>query len=399
LDSAKSRDAGLDGLRGVAACVVVLGHVLVASSAELANGQLIPGGNLDPTVNSVLLYTPLHLFWAGREAVVVFFVLSGFVLAAGPARGRPFEAARYYPHRLLRLYLPVWGALLLAWGAHLLVRGDVGGTWWLDAHTDGLSTHAAIQDVFLLGGAGTFALLGVLWSLHWEVVFSLLLPLFLLLGWTARRALWVGVALAVAVMLIGGRDHQWAQFLPSFMLGTLLAFGWEDLAALRGRRLVTPALVLVSVLGLTAPWWIRLNTWVVTGHREDAADRIALVLTALGACAALLLPLMVGRARELLEARPVHYLGTRSFSLYLVHEPVVVVAAFALGGSPTTLALAVTALPAALLLTEGFYRLVERPSHLFARRVGAATARMATAPFPASASMGATRERRWSELE
>ena len=45
-----------------------------------------------------------------------------------------------------------------------------------------------------------------------------------------------------------------------------------------------------------------------------------------------------------LETRPMQAVGRRSFSLYLVHEPIVVATAFALGGRPSTLLLAVAAL-------------------------------------------------------
>jgi peptidoglycan/LPS O-acetylase OafA/YrhL len=75
------------------------------------------------------------------------------------------------------------------------------------------------------------------------------------------------------------------------------------------------------------------------------------------------------RTRRLLARRPVAWAGSRSYSLYLVHEPIVVLAAFALGGAPTLPLLVVVAVPPVVLLTEGFFRLVERPSHALSRRV------------------------------
>jgi peptidoglycan/LPS O-acetylase OafA/YrhL len=62
-------------------------------------------------------------------------------------------------------------------------------------------------------------------------------------------------------------------------------------------------------------------------------------------------------------------LGRRSFSLYLVHEPIVVSVALLLGGrapAPVTLAIA---LPFALAAAALFFRVVESPSHRFARAV------------------------------
>jgi peptidoglycan/LPS O-acetylase OafA/YrhL len=71
------------------------------------------------------------------------------------------------------------------------------------------------------------------------------------------------------------------------------------------------------------------------------------------------------------------WLGSRSFSLYLVHLPIAASVAVGLGGQPPLpLALALT-LILALPATEIFYRFVERPSHLVARRAGRAGARRA----------------------
>jgi len=63
-------------------------------------------------------------------------------------------------------------------------------------------------------------------------------------------------------------------------------------------------------------------------------------------------------------------IGKRSFTLYLVHEPIVVAAAFALGGRPSVIVLAAVSLPVIAIVTEVFYRYVERPTHRLARSLG-----------------------------
>jgi peptidoglycan/LPS O-acetylase OafA/YrhL len=371
-----TRDRALDGLRGVAALVVVTGHVLVSSVPLLANGIL----TVDTTDVSapywLLLYTPLHAFWAGAEAVVVFFVLSGYVLTLPVARGGVFRPASYYPHRLLRLYVPVWGALVFAAVAHFAVEGSGGGgTWWLDAHTRGLGLEQVKESFFLLHGAGDYSLLAVLWSLHWEVVFSLLLPLFLLFGWATRRFVWVAAAAVLAILCFRGL-HEWARYLPAFALGALMAFQHSRFSSLRGRLAVSGAgvvelvLFACAVVGLTAGWWLRVGDHALVGHSADLDAQLAPLLVAVGACAALGLALVGPSARRVLETRPLQWAGTRSYSLYLVHEPVLVAIAFALGGAPSLPLLALVAVPLALLVTEAFHRAIERPSHELARRAG-----------------------------
>jgi peptidoglycan/LPS O-acetylase OafA/YrhL len=61
-----------------------------------------------------VLSTPAHLLVAVPEAVLVFFVLSGFVVALPIIRKPSFDWMSYYVQRTLRLYLPSIASVLLA---------------------------------------------------------------------------------------------------------------------------------------------------------------------------------------------------------------------------------------------------------------------------------------------
>ncbi|WP_226360245.1 acyltransferase family protein [Pseudonocardia sp. ICBG1142] len=123
--AAPSRVPALDGLRGVASLVVVVNHCLMTdptlAAVAAGTGRAAPG-----TLAWSLAYTPLHLVWAGTEAVLLFF---GFVLT-GSATRDGFGWGSYYAQRLPRLYLPVWAALLVAAGSAAVVARGVptGGT-------------------------------------------------------------------------------------------------------------------------------------------------------------------------------------------------------------------------------------------------------------------------------
>ena len=318
----------LDGLRGVAALVVVVHHALQVDPV-FARVQAAESAAGESGLVWALTHTPLHLLWAGEEAVLVFFVLSGFVLTL-PATRRSVRWREYYPRRLVRLYLPVWGSLLLAVAVKAVLPSADG-----PGHSAWVSERAAVRldevwhDAPLVAGTGL--LNSPLWSLRWEVLFSLALPLYVLaLRRRSGRRAWLDVA--VMVSLIGAGTlvgSPWLRYLPVFGLGVVLAFHHDRLAALGaaldGRR---RAGLCWALLGLVVATLLTAR-WVVAGlpFSHPLLDALASGATILGAAAAVVLALRWGSCCRTLERRTGQWLGTRSFSLYLVHEPVIVAAA------------------------------------------------------------------------
>ncbi|TFD73266.1 hypothetical protein E3T48_14465 [Cryobacterium fucosi] len=100
----------------------------------------------------ILAYSPLHLAWAGGEAVFLFFVLSGLVLALPSTRGE-IDWARYYPSRLIRLYLPVIGAIaFIALTIIIVSRNGVSASQWLEVHPKQYTPAGMIADATLVDG-------------------------------------------------------------------------------------------------------------------------------------------------------------------------------------------------------------------------------------------------------
>ena len=358
-----ARNQALDGLRGLAALAVITAHVVVATSV-VQSSQFFSGALPLTGADWLFAKTPLVLPWSGREWVIVFFMLSGFVLSLSTAEGARFDPARYYPTRIVRLYLPVWACLVFAAAVHeAFDRGRVeGATEWLNLHASGWTASATFNDVSLLVSPGDYYFTTVLWTLRWEVAFSLLLPLFLLCA--TRIPLRLLVVAAFATIVVGGAHSSLFVYMPAFMLGTALAFASAQVkAVLAERRAYVPVLVASPIL-LTA------THWMPAGWRGPALGMVVLGATGLVAAA-----LAEGPFARALRTRPMQLVGRRSFSLYLVHEPLLVATAFALGGRPSTLGLALVAAGPIALATIVFYRVVERPSHDLARRLGRASAR------------------------
>ncbi|MBK1661490.1 hypothetical protein CKO45_25100 [Paracraurococcus ruber] len=222
----------LDSLRGIAALSVVLYHCLLvwpSLHATLADhGVPFFHTAQDPLAVALLTIPPPSLLWAGREAVLLFFVLSGFVLAQSFLRG-PQPWLPFILRRACRLLLPCLAVTLPV--ALLVALADPSpqpgwSVWvtghWAEAPTLGqLTSHALLL-------AQPYDLNSPLWSLHYEWRISLAFPLLVLLGATgpgrAMLASLAGMALAAAEMRLLGSD--WLSslfFLPHFMLGVLLA--------------------------------------------------------------------------------------------------------------------------------------------------------------------------------
>lgn len=343
--------------------------------------QLSNAGEAD-FVTALLTYTPLHLAWLAREAVIVFFVLSGFVLA------RPFLSRRrsyipYYPSRILRLAVPAWAALAVASIIAILAYPSAGSP-----HSELLASqiapHVAWEDfagAWLVGGAPQVLL--PLWSLKWEIAFSLLLPLYVFVARWAVGA-WKGGAVAVACVGISAAgtylEVDELAYLPTFMLGCLLASNQAAITThIRGTRAAWFGAL--SLLALAAGWYPRgfSTSTLLTGAGQ--------VLSLVGAAGVVIAAITWrGFAATLSRPRAMGWLGQRSFSLYLVHFPVIMAAAFLTMGENLAVTLAV-GVPASLLLAEVFYLLVEKPSmnlaHAVKRRLtpdGAVKAETSTAP-------------------
>lgn len=369
-NAASTREGSLDGLRGVAALVVVLNHVMVtaATFANVANRS----GRADAmSFEWWLSYTPLHVFWGGTEAVFIFFILSGYVLT-GPTEKAAFTWRVYYPKRLIRLYIPVWASLVVAGlSALLVVRHEVhGGSWWVNDHGPLDVGRAAVSGLLL--GPIDF-LNNPLWSLAWEMWFSLLLPLYIFLcRWSTKSAVrTIGVIVLLGAVMAAGSlvDSNALRYLPMFALGILM-FMHRAVIASRAATLDSigwawPA-VLCSAIVLLTSYWMAQGSPAI----PSAIVSVARSAQVAGAALFVVVALHWGAARRALQMPAIKWLGSRSFSLYLTHDSVVISTTLILGGTPPLWLTLSIAIPIALLLAELFFRVIEAPSHKLSRRVG-----------------------------
>ncbi len=366
----------LDGLRGLAAAVVLIYHSLetVPALAEVgARPGVVPTG----AFHRLLTQSPLHLLWAGHEAVLIFFILSGVALtypvARRHAQGRRFDWVDYAPRRFVRLWLPAAASTTFAVIAMLLVprsENPALGHWMTAIHPTGLDARQMLMEYLLIPKHAYRNT--VLWSLHAEAIFSFVLPLMIFgVALCARwRLSWLPVAAALAVPVITASPGS-GSYLPVFTVGAVMGWAWghDPVVVPERPRPWATAQALICLLLITLAWW--------PGMESHAAQRITNAVTLAAAAYLVHLVVRAGALRGLLRSRTVQYLGLMSFSLYLVHEPVVVSLRL-LTQSTSPWWLLILAPAASAPLTWLFQRYIEAPSHRLARRTGAlASARFA----------------------
>jgi peptidoglycan/LPS O-acetylase OafA/YrhL len=355
----------LDGLRGIAALVVVACHSL---STLLGIGSVFSDRSVG--LNSAemwAVFSPLHVFWNGTPAVLVFFVLSGFVLVLPFTRPRAVTSwAPYYAKRLLRLYPPAWASLAVAVALIAIIPRSASPQQspWADMYVTDPSLGQVFKDALLLLTASTINT--PLWSLKWEVAFSLLLPayVFITLRWRRFWHLKIGIALLLAV--VGAvLDLEWLSYLPVFAIGAILGAERERISELT-RSWPRSAWFFVAAAGL----FLANAEWI---SRDQPIPGVRAVVT-VGATLIVLLFVQCRSAKWLGDTAVAQWLGRVSFSLYLVHLPIILAGVTLLRSVSLPLALTVS-VAVSFVVAELFHRYVERPSHRLSIAAGRAVER------------------------
>lgn len=354
-----TRLLALDGLRGLSAVVVLLSHVLLtfpafAAAVYATNVQMSTG-----TVEWFVTYTPLHILWAGHEAVFVFFVLSGLVLTLPAIKGSGYSWRAYYPKRLIRLYVPVAGAVAFGVGMVLLVprnnATDLGA--WLQARPAEVTWSGAIKDLVLV--IGPSRLISPLWSLQWEMLFSLLLPLYVVFATVRAGSAWLKAALIFASICLGVVcNSQFLTYMAMFAAGSLVAREIDHLRRALTKLKATHWYLLggLALVLATARWTLTLFA------PNDFVSNLSTIPAFLGCLLLVIIASFCPGTQRPLQSGPLQWIGKISFSLYLTHEPIVIASAFIFGRNNPGL-VPLVAIPIAFVVALLFYKFIEAPSH------------------------------------
>ncbi len=281
----KQRFLGLDGLRGICAVAVMLGHC-------------------------ELLFRPGVIVCHAYLAVDMFFMLSGFVISASYDRrlAEGLSVRRFLVARLRRLAPVYWGGMALCAMAALLSPHQ----------STAVLAATIVMGTFLIPvfGPGTFAypVNFVAWTLMWELIVNLAYAA----GLRRLRGFWLAAVIVVpligAFVFAGMNSRHWTfgmtgqdlwmgglRALPEFLIGSLLHRAWRA-GYFQRLPVMTPLLPLLV--------WL-----VISVVPQDVTRWFDLVVVVL------VCPLMIGLLLRGEAQAPAWFtpLGAISYPLYASH--------------------------------------------------------------------------------
>ncbi|HWD39171.1 MAG TPA: acyltransferase [Fimbriimonas sp.] len=310
----------VEGLRGVAALYVVLGHLCSMSDPSKLAGK---------ASKAPLWFQQLIApFGYGHLAVAAFIVISGFCLQLSlfsHGDGRVSSVKDFFVRRAKRILPAYYACLALSVLIALSVTVHLPGMpfqMYLPVTQQNVLYH-----VFLIHNYSPsmmYKVNGVLWSIALEaqlyVVFPLLVASLFRIGrwWTLVLA---SVAALSVLSLAPGALKLYPWFLPLFLIGMISAhLAYRPHKYLRNSL---PARILgVAFLGMLV-YSLSQNWTYMVGNQSWVLPATDVLMGCWVAClchaGAVGRPSMIVRA---LSWKPLLALGGFSYSLYLIHHPI-----------------------------------------------------------------------------
>lgn len=324
--NSKNKLQYIEGIRGLAAVMVVLHHFTLIFYPALNYGELnqIHLGN--GSLEMFIAKSPFNLIYNGGFAVSVFFILSGFVLSNVYHQSlNPVVLYHYTLKRYFRLVIPVSLTVIISYffikvgfmnhfGLGELTKNAV---WLYESFKQTLGIPGTIKnmfvDVFFLKD-NTYN--PVLWTMTYEFLGSLLLFSFLLVihGLRYKIILYAGLILG----LIATKNN----FYAAFILGAFLNRMLYDIKFMPGTVLkhkITKVLIgLIGLFFCSYPLLNRVDNTIyacISFSQVDSYDFYHVI----GSFMLMYVIVQSDKVKKALSNTALVFIGKISFSFYLLH--------------------------------------------------------------------------------
>jgi peptidoglycan/LPS O-acetylase OafA/YrhL len=322
----------LDTLRGMAAMNVVIFHCLISYNLfNLANYKGIFGN----TLVKIFTVTPLHILWAGKEAVLLFFVLSGFVLSIPYVNNRAPSYGAFVIKRIFRIYIPyviIMGIsvlLVMFLGEYNNIQG-LSNTYL--ARWDHPVSLKSIVAYILMLNVDTANVNGVVWTLFIEMKASILFPFIMLIitKFKLLKSLLISLSISISMFIILsnlvniidsmiirvviGYFSDSLYYCIFFIMGAILSKNIEKVKLILSVKVSQRVLLYILSLVLISNQWLYFfNVNII--ELQD-------IISAIGILLLFSMVLSSKKASSILALKPLLFIGKISYSLYMVHIPI-----------------------------------------------------------------------------
>jgi peptidoglycan/LPS O-acetylase OafA/YrhL len=364
------RFVALDGLRGIAALLVVFFHIGWPNH-----------------------FTPTNFVRNGYLAVDLFFILSGLVIYAnyGVRINQFADFVRFLGLRFFRVYpllIAMLGLFVLLESAKMVAQQKFGIVAGQPPFTGADTADTLLANIFLLQGLHVLPRLTwntPSWSISCEFLAYVLFSALVLTG-LARHRLFPPVAAVTAATLYVGVAYGWGTLdvtydwgilrcVAGFLLGMVIYRARDDIQSINWQGLAGAGEVVLLIL------------LIATLSFASGATLVMSVAVFVGLVA--LLQFDHGPIAWMLMSRPAQFLGRVSYSIYMVHlvllicmsiivkrlfgvtvaiNPATQSPTFAIGLWPGDL-LAFAAVVCVLATASVTYAVIEAPARRFGRMV------------------------------
>lgn len=300
----------LDGLRGLSALYVLVHHARLSLTQPYQAGLHLHPEKYN-SLNKLMVYF-FGLFKYGHEAVIIFFVISGFVIHLkysdeNYAFGN-FKILHYLKRRIIRIYPTLITSLALCVATDLLIHYITGEGINLLFHKYNITSF--LYTILLIPDSPIWGINYPIWSLKHEWFFYLIYPVLLMTA-TKNRLLSLGIvvslyasfSLGIRIPFIGTAAYT----LLTWFLGCCLAYLYQNNKCFQ-------YLPLLMLFAIVYPFI----------NREDVALYPLLDLV-FGLITVGLITFLLGKPQTLISRviAKLSVLATFSYTLYLVHSPII----------------------------------------------------------------------------
>ncbi|CAM4197007.1 acyltransferase family protein [Bacillus albus] len=310
----------LDSIRGLAAITVLIGHFCL----------------MLPSLPNSIKFSPFRFLWAGGEAVIVFYVLSGFVLSMALYHSKT-NYWGFLIKRFVRIYIPYYFWIIITFTLFILFSPyEVTGLrdWFYDRWQGSITKLDILNHFVLLNNFFTENYNPVIWSLAQEmrisIVFPLLFLLFYKLNWKKT------ILFALSFSLIGvflnmlhigkaeGFYNGYADtlhFTSMFLVGMLL-FKYQEKLIYSYRNMKKLKKGFLIALGII----LYLYSILIYGFsRNDTTFLLKDWGVVIGVSILIIMAMSNLKIKAILNKNVFVYLGEISYSIYLCHFPIMMV--------------------------------------------------------------------------